>query len=261
MTRALAVVLLRLYPRTWRMRYEEEVRVLLEDRVPHWRDVAGLVRGAGREWIHILADPIEHPVLAFAVDGLAGWIGAVLAISLTADLFAGLLSSVFGEAPRWIGTVSSVGALAASIRGFASQFMFHQIPIGIHGRTLSVGPLSARQTRRWWAILWAAVVLGDWAGGLTLWQWLVCPMLFSSGTEEAWRRERAQAELMRLRRDMRAALREYVRERGLLPVHLSTSPEVEQAARELARLNQEVRAAAEAWRYSRPIGSPAGERR
>lgn len=259
MTRALAVLLLRAYPRTWRMRYEEEVRALLEDRAPDWRDVAGLVRGASQEWLHTFADPIEHPMLAFAVQGLVGWMGAVLAISLTADLFAGLLRSALGQAPGWIAGMSWVAVTAASIRGFASQFNFHQIPIGVHGRTLSVGPLSAGQARRWWMILWAAVAFGHWAGDMIWWQWLVCPMLFSSGTEKAWRRQRAQAELMRLRRDMRAAVREHVRLRRLLPIHLSTSTELEHNSAEVARLNREVRTAADAWRNSDPIGRKASE--
>jgi hypothetical protein len=42
MTAAIASFLLRMYPRTWRMRYEEEVRALLEDNPPTWSDLAGL---------------------------------------------------------------------------------------------------------------------------------------------------------------------------------------------------------------------------
>ena len=257
MTRALAVRLLRLYPRTWRMRYEEEVLALLDDRATHLRDVAGLLRGASQEWIHTLADPIEHPILAFAIEGLAGWMGAVLAISLTANLFAGLLISALGQAPGWIATLSSVAVIAASIRGFAPLFRIHQIPIGVHGRTLPVGPLSARQARRWWTILWVAVVLGHWAGDIDLVAVVACPILFRSGTEKAWRRQRAHDELMRLRRDLQAAVREHVRLRGLLPIHLSTSAELDHISAEVARLNREVRAAADAWRYSHPIGRKA----
>lgn len=254
MTGALAVRLLRLYPRTWRMRYEEEVRALLDDRAPGWRDLAGLVRGASREWIHTVADPVEHPILAFAIDALAGWMGAVLAISLTANLFAGVLSSVLGEAPGWIGTLSSVAVLAASIRGFGPLFNLHQIPIGPHGRRLALGPLSDRQARRWWTILAVATVLGHWAGDVDLVAVVACPILFRSGTQEARRRQRAHDELMRLRRQMQAAVREQVRLRGLLPIHLSTSPELDHISADVARLNREVRAAADAWRYSRPIG-------
>jgi hypothetical protein len=255
----IAHFLLRLYPRPWRMRYEEEVRALLDDRAPGWRDVAGLVRGGSREWIHTLADPAEHPILAFALDGLAGWVGAALVISLTADLFAGLLRSGLGQAPGWIETVSSIAVIAASIRGFAVLFRIHQIPIGAHGRKLAVGPLSGRQARRWWIFLWAAVVLGHWAGDIDLVAMVVCPMLFSSGTEKAWRRRRAHDELMRLRRDLHAAVREHVRLRELLPIHLSTSTELEHNSAEVARLNREVRAAADAWRHSHAIAGKASE--
>jgi hypothetical protein len=260
MTRALAVRLLRLYPRTWRMRYEEEVRALLDDRAPGWRDLAGLVRGASREWIHSLADPIEHPILAFAIDVLAGWMGAVMAISLVANLFAGLLNSVLGQAPDWIATLSSVAVIAASIRGFGPLFNLHQIPIGVHGRTLPLGPLSARQARRWWTILSVAVVLGHWAGDTDLVAVVACPIMFSSGTEKARRRQRAHDELMRLRRQMQAAVHEHVRLRGLLPIHLSTSAELDHISADVARLNREVRAAADAWRHALPIGRAGGER-
>jgi hypothetical protein len=259
MTRALALLSLRLYPRTWRMRYEEEVRALLHDCAPGWRDLAGLVRGASREWIHTLADPIEHPILAFAIDVLAGWLGAVMAISLVANLFAGLLSSVLGQAPGWIATVSSVAVIAASIRGFGPLFNLHQIPIGVHGRTLPLGPLSARQARRWWTILSVAVVVGHWAGDIDLVAVVACPILFSSGTEKARRRQRAHDELMRLRRDLQAVVREHVRLRGLLPIHLSTSSELEHNSAEVTRLNREVRAAADAWRHSHSIGRKASE--
>jgi hypothetical protein len=254
MTGAQAVLLLRLYPRTWRMRYEEEVRVLLDDRAPGWSDLAGLVRGAGREWIHTLADPIEHPIVAFAIDVLAGWMGAVMAIYLVANLFAGLLSSVLGEAPGWIATLSSVAVVAAAIRGFGPLFNLHQIPIGVHGRTLAVGPLSPRQARRWWTLLSVAVVLGHWAGDIDLVAAVACPIMFSSGTEKARRRQRAHDELMRLRRELQAVVRERARLHGLLPIHLSTSAELDQISADVARLNREVRAAADAWRHALPIG-------
>jgi len=263
MTRALAGFLLRLYPRTWRVRYEEEVRALLDDRAPQWRDVAGLLRGASREWMHTVVAPLEHPILASVITGLAGWFGAVLVISLMADLAARTLGAAVGTPPAWVGAVSSVALLAAGIRGASAQFGLQQIPIGVHGKTLSFGPMTTTQARRWWTILVVAVVLGRWAGDILviMWsQWFIAPLLFTSATEASWRRQQAHAKLMQLRRDLRTAGREHVRLRGLLPIHLSTSPELEQAAAEVARLNQEVRAAADAWRHSQPIGRPAGDR-
>lgn len=263
MTRALALLLLRSYPRTWRMRYEEEVRALLEDRAPGWRDVAGLLRGASHEWLHSAVDPVDHPILASAIAGLTGWFGAVLVISLTADFVAGGLDGAVGAPPPWVGALSSVGLLVAAIRGAFAQFGFQQIPIGVRGRTLSFGPMSAGQARRWWTILFIVVVLGRWAGDVlvTTWsQWWIAPLLFASGTEAAFRRQRAQAELIRIRKELRAAGREHVRLRGLLPIHLSTSPELDRAAAEVARLNREVRAAADAWRQSQPFSLLAGER-
>ena len=261
MTRLLANFLLRLYPRTWRMRYEEEVRALLDDRAPQWRDMAGLVRGASREWLHGIVDPVEHPILASVVTGLAGWWVAALVISLTAEVGTEVLSRTLGEPSAWIGTVSAFSLLAAWGRGCAAQFLPNKVPIGIQGRTLSFGPLSASQMRRWWIILWVAVVLGRWAGDvLVTSQWWIAPLLFTSGTETAWRRQRAQAELIRLRRELHAAAREHVRLRGLLPIHLSSSPELEQASAEVARLNREARAVAEVWRQSRPFITASEQR-
>lgn len=262
MTRALALLLLRSYPRTWRMRYEEEVRALLDDRAPGWRDVAGLLRGASQEWLHRLVDPVEHPILASVVSGLTGWFGAVLVISLTADFAAEGLGAALGTPPAWVGAASSVGLFAAAIRGISAQFGLQHIPIGVHGRTLSFGPLSATQARRWWTILFAAVVLGRWAGDVlvTSWsQWWIAPLMFTNATEAAWYRQQAQLKLIRVRRDLRTAVREHVRLRGLLPIHLSTSPDLDRAAAEVARLNQEARAAAEAWRLSQPVGETAGK--
>ena len=46
MTGFIASYLVRMYPRTWRMRYEEEIRALLEDSPPTWRDIAGLASAA-----------------------------------------------------------------------------------------------------------------------------------------------------------------------------------------------------------------------
>jgi hypothetical protein len=45
-----------------------------------------------------------------------------------------------------------------------------------------------------------------------------------------------------------------------LPIHLSTSAELDQISADVARLNREVRAAADAWRHALPIGGAGGER-
>lgn len=209
---------------------------------------------------HNAVDPIEHPILAFAVQGLAGWIGAALAISLTADLFAGLLSSVVGGPPTWVGTVSFFALLVTTVRGLGASFAYQQIPIGLQGQTTSFGPLSAVQARVWWAVLWIAVALGHWAGDISFAQWFICPMLFTAGTESGWHRERARMRLRGLRGELREAVREHLRLQRLVPRHLATFEELKQAEAEVARLNLNLGAAAEAWRYARPLAGAVRER-
>src|SRR6187397_2940958 len=49
--RRTAIRLLRWYPRRWRVRYEREMRVLLEDMPVGWKQVGNLAITGVREWL------------------------------------------------------------------------------------------------------------------------------------------------------------------------------------------------------------------
>jgi hypothetical protein len=257
MSRTLAEFLLRLYPRAWRMRYEEEVRALLDDRAPDWRDVAGLIRGAGAEWTHSVVDPYEHPVLSGLLRGLGHWLALTAAIGLTAGAVGNALRVFAGEPPAWVGLASAVTTLVVPFRAWGAQLGLGRIPIGVHGRTLGFGlPLSARQARFWWSALWTAVALGHWSGDFTfgLWQiWWTSVVFLSSATQSSWNRTLAQRELWRLRRELRWASREHLRLGALVVRNLATPAELEVSAGDIARLNRAIRIAADAIRTAQPI--------
>jgi hypothetical protein len=259
MTRALAVLLLRLYPRAWRMRYEEEVRALLDDRAPDWRDVEGLLRGATIEWMHSVVDPLEHPVLSGILRGFGGWFAAIAVISVTAGPIGAWLQRVAGPAPGWVGDVAFLVVEVTIVRAFGSQpGLLDKIPIGVHGRTLSLGPMSPIQVRRWWAILWTSIALAVWshATWLTSWgSWWFAPLLLITATRSGWNRGVAKHELWRLRRELRWASREHLRLEALVVRNLATPAEVETSAGDIARLNRAIKAAADALRTAQPISN------
>ena len=98
-------VWVRLYPRGWRDRYEDELLGVLESRTFTWRTRIDLVRGALDAQVHPLAPP-GPPVVAALIAGVA-W------------LTAGLASSLQPLLPDWPGflletlPVGAVGAFAA----------------------------------------------------------------------------------------------------------------------------------------------------
>jgi hypothetical protein len=260
MTRALAVLLLRWYPHAWRMRYEEEVRALLDDRAPDWRDVAGLLRGATIEWMHSIVDPLEHPVLSGILRGLGGWFAATAVISATAGPIGIWLQRVAGPPSGWVSDVAFLAVEVTAIRGFSSQpGLLDKIPIGVHGRTLSLGPMSATQVMRWWVILWTSILLAAWSNAtwLTSWgSWWFAPLLLITATRSGWNRGLAKQELWRLRRELRWASREHLRLEALVVRNLATASEVEVSAGDIARLNRAIKAAAEALRTAKAIATP-----
>jgi hypothetical protein len=71
--------LLRLYPRTWRARYEDEVRDILEARPPGRRERVDLVRGALDAHLHP-AEPSIVPAFA-SLSGGAMWTATALVIA------------------------------------------------------------------------------------------------------------------------------------------------------------------------------------
>ncbi len=117
MTRTLAVALLRLYPREWRIRYEEEVRLLLDDNPPGLMDVLSLAWGATSEWAASFANPVAHPWAAATIAGTFSMLGAVFAIQLAGVFGGAMLEEVAGVGPAWAGPVASAIVLVLCARG------------------------------------------------------------------------------------------------------------------------------------------------
>jgi hypothetical protein len=82
--------LVRLYPRAWRARYEEEFVALLDARDLGWRELIDIGRCAGREWLRLT------------------WIGRALAFTLEAYMTAVAYSLA----------VASVGSLITGVGRF-----------------------------------------------------------------------------------------------------------------------------------------------
>jgi hypothetical protein len=209
--------------------------------------------------MHSIVDPYEHPIISGILRGLAGWFAVTAAIGMTAGFTGNVLRDAAGPPQDWVGFVSEMALIAVWVRGWATQLALGRIPIGVNGRTLGTGPLSAGQARRWWAILWVAVALGYWSESLSFqgWQnWWLAPMFLRSATQAGWNRTLAQQELWRLRRELRWAAREHLRLEALVVRQLATPSEVAASASDIARLNRAVKAAAEAIRTAQPIAKP-----
>ena len=88
--------LVRLYPRVWRARYEDEFVALLEARDSSWRDVMDIGRGAAREWLRM-----TRIGRGFAL-GLEAWLTAVVysvVVASVGSLISGVLRFLFGFEP------------------------------------------------------------------------------------------------------------------------------------------------------------------
>jgi hypothetical protein len=77
-SRSPGATLLRLYPRSWRLRYESEVRALLDSRPPGPRDILDLLRGAVDAHLHPPAPSWVPPVAA--LSGGALWTSAAVVV-------------------------------------------------------------------------------------------------------------------------------------------------------------------------------------
>jgi len=271
MTGFIASYLVRMYPRTWRMRYEEEIRALLEDSPPTWRDIAGLASAAVTERVDAVADPIAHPIVAALITKAGGWFATALVISVTARAASYLLETRLGAAPEWAGIAGVVGTLIVAFRALpAAPNVLVDSESENEARVLGIrlAPLSAGQLRRWWAALWLSVVLISWADpaiSATQWSppiWFGVVILLRLSSAAAWQRARATTALRRLRRELDATLAERRRLTLLKGRGLASPAEVDAASEVITRINVEVREAARSYRTAalrrlppdRPLG-------
>lgn len=254
----LASFLVRLYPATWRMRYEEEVRALLEDRPPRVVDLFGLARGVVTERFATVIDPVEHPWASAVLTATLGWFGIVLLIQVFGVVAGRQLATTFGPAP-------------ASLQYFAMVAM-----LGLVGRTMTTGaawlpiptirrPLSAREVRVWWVVLQMSVVAGHWTNHAVVaaWQvWMFLPLALLGSTEAAWLRARARADWMKAREEHRDGVQGYQFVANLVAQGRATPRELSDLGRDVARLSDRARDALAAYRATgarrlpprRPLG-------
>jgi hypothetical protein len=202
---AIAFWLLRRYPAAWRMRYEDEMRAMLEDRPPTVFDLAGLAHGAVAERVRALVDPEQHPHWAFVLDGLFGWLGAVFALNLISGLAAFFLERQLGAAPRWVEVAALPAVWLVAVRALVGSSFWSHIPLSITMR-----PLGRAAVRRWWAVLYVAVTAALWTHRPLLtdtWMMLWAPALLISATEISWNRRRTGSQFYQARREFLAAVR------------------------------------------------------
>jgi hypothetical protein len=99
--RKIARRIVRLYPRAWRARYEDEMLALVEQSAPRWRDVGDLARGSAREWT-VMSGRTRTAVavaLALAASGCAAGCGWCLRqLAMPPPTFAWMNSPLLGLA-------------------------------------------------------------------------------------------------------------------------------------------------------------------
>ena len=269
MMSALTSLVLRLYPSTWRLRYEEELRALLAQNPPDLRDLAGLARAAVAERWYDVIDPAEHPVLAGVVLGLGGWMTAWVVIAASAHGAAGILAPSLGTAPDWAGVAGGIGILAVFVRALVAQpYAFSEWTAGIAGGPVVLRPLSRLESKLCWSVLLLSVVLGLWARiplVTSVWLppfWFWCVVTLWRSDESGWARARATLDLRRLRAELGCAIREYQRVSTCVGRGLVTADGADAALREIDRINRDVQQAGREYRRAQlrhlPANRPLG---
>jgi hypothetical protein len=201
----MAIRVLRLYPAAWRMRYEEEVRALLEDSPPGVGQLFELIRGAASECVHACADPVSHPGTAAVVRAGFGFVGVFWTIQLVGVSSGAVLRRVTGDSPDWTGPIANAAVLAVVIRGMVTALSWHR-------KAGPFRPVGGAELRSWWAVLVLAVVLGHWgrSPAMAVWHWwIVAEGLLLATSERAWMRSCARRLWTRVREEHRELVGRY----------------------------------------------------
>ena len=250
----LARLLLRLYPREWRVRYEDEVCALFDEQAPQLWNLPGLFGNAVREWQHAAIDPLRHPRLwtASTALGLFSRLGAIVAgLYVSSKLAATALAAVFGPAPGWFESTAVLCILIVQARAFLSQAWWAQIPMSIKMR-----PLTRGQLVRWSLTLFVSVTVCQWTNEhLALWHLWMAPQFLLCATPAAWVRAKAAQDYWSARREWHYALSEHRRMVSLELRDLATFAEVTKALGEAQRLADHAHRAARLSRVYGPIPS------
>jgi hypothetical protein len=114
--------IVRLYPRTWRLRYGREIRTLLQDRPPGVAGCIDLVRGCAAEWRRTLTDPVAFPFLSaipYTLFQTAVWMGAAFGLPWFAGFAGGLLRELAASPATFAGSAAAgVGVSTAVMLRF-----------------------------------------------------------------------------------------------------------------------------------------------
>jgi len=250
----LASLVLRLYPREWRARYEDEVRALFEDRPPALADLPGLLRNAVREWRLSRIDPLQQTFWWSVTGGtaaLARMAVAGLTMRFGSEVIGAALHGWLGAPPGWLQVAGFFAFIAAMVRSFPANALFHAMPMSIRLR-----PLTRREFAACCAALAGELTISEWGQDHYLQSSIFFLVLFmSSTTENAWARSAASATFFNARRDWQSALGEHKRLVDLELRGLANASEVGLARAEVTHLADAARTAARASRVYGPIPS------
>jgi hypothetical protein len=132
--------LVRLYPRAWRARYEDEVLALVEQSGLAACDALDLVRGAAREWwlrpSPMFLESLFLTTVIWAVgSGVASWLGSHVVTPPVISFEAGQRSVLPPRLPSLLGLLGPVVLFLALLRATRGPFpkMFKRAvrPVGL----------------------------------------------------------------------------------------------------------------------------------
>jgi hypothetical protein len=114
-----AHAVVRLYPHAWRLRYEGELRALLQDHPPSLGQLFDLLRGCGSEWSRVLSDPVESPRISLLPRDGTMQLGSALLFGLFVVAVGELLRNWRPSPVTTAGlSVAMFAHLALSVRVF-----------------------------------------------------------------------------------------------------------------------------------------------
>jgi hypothetical protein len=149
-----------LYPRAWRARYADELRVLLADRGAGWHEVADLAQGCLSEWARAAAAPRPGTVraaIATTLPWLTALVAGTVAFTWIAAAAGDALRSANGAASSaWVST-SFLGFVALGVR--VAVALFEAKPAFSLRRRIGTA-----ESAGWVGLIFGSVLVHHWAG-------------------------------------------------------------------------------------------------